>query len=112
MKLLLIVTVVIAAVFLYDGFNILNERRVVNDASKAAAIAALQSLASTKDPVKARAAADDVAKRRHDVISAYQYDPVTQEIHLSVSGSAHTLVIYRLNRAIALDITASAGTHK
>ncbi|GAC1315292.1 MAG: hypothetical protein NVSMB12_10360 [Acidimicrobiales bacterium] len=110
-KLLLIVTVVIAAVFLFDGFNVLNERRLVNDTSKQAAIAALQTLSTTQDPVKARAAADRVAKNHHDVITTYQYNPVGQQLHLSVSGSAYTLVLHRLNRAFTDDITASAGTH-
>ena len=111
-KLLLIVTVVIAAVFLFDGFNVLNERRLVNDTSKQAAIAALQTLSTTQDPVKARAAADRVAKNHHDVITAYQYNPIGEQLHLSVSGSAYTVVLHRLNRAFTDDITASAGTRQ
>lgn len=112
LKFLLAITLAIVAIFVFDGLSILNTRRNVGDVSKATAIAALQTLSATQDPAKARAAADAEAKRHHDVITGYRYNPVGQELTVTVSGSAWTIIFSHLNRSISDDINATAGTRR
>ena len=114
---LLITVVVLGAValFAFDALSVLNAHRDVRDVASASAGAAAvaisnenKPLAKGTKPVSPASAAEATARAHGDVVTYYNYDPVTTHVNVTVSGNAKSFVLHYFDRNLTNNIKASA----
>jgi hypothetical protein len=120
---LLITVVVLGAValFAFDALSVLNAHRDVRDVASASASAAAGTISTSSQPTldgvkapsaataaAAKKAADKQATAHGDVVTYYNYDPVTTHVNVTVSGNAKSFVLHYFDRNLTNNIKASA----